>query len=1484
MAAATRIVRTFLPGSAAFVLLSVLLCLPTTAQDEGQNPPQPAFPLPIIQGIQGVPVPADAAANDGPPNLFATDRVAARRLKLAEDRIADGVYDEAVELLQAVLDAEEDSAAPVDDDSGTFQSLKRRALGLLSDLPADARRVYEIKYGVAARGRLEEAVKTGDWEAVEAVSRRFFHTAAGQEATYRLATRAQDRGEALHAALLYARLSKAGSEAFEPRLSLRATAAWMQAGMPEAARSTAEQFAKRTSGQAIEIGGTLRPETADPGQLLSWLAQNAAGADSQNPSWPIFGRDVDRTANIRPVTIANGLEWLHRFNAPTEWDSPQERARAAEISRGFDLLSQSARRRGDQLIQPAFHPIVAGDVVVLRTLRHIQAVDVATGKFLWHTERPHDRIYDHAIEQLGILTASEFEGDFGVMQMGAYFEELAWRNATTGLISTDGRYVYGIEGTGRPQSGGRISVIRGNRPVALGEDGFNTLYAYDLAAEGRIAWTAGGPPSQDTVTGQFFLGAPLPLGGRLYSLIEEDGVIRLVAMDPSAGEEERILWSQTLLAAERPLRDDSLRRISGLSPAFADGILVCPTGAGAVVAVDLSQQVLLWGYQYQRSNDMRLARVQFGIPQFPSSSNDEVDRWLDAIPRIADGHVFLTPRDSDELHCLDLDDGRRLWTQPRSGMLYVGAVYDGKAVMIGRRTVTALDVATGEMVWESPLGEGQPSGHGVASGDVYHLPLDTGKIATIHLSTGQILARSPLGDGIVPGNLLASQGRLLFQSATTLGSFCQADEQEAGRQEALPVDASPEALALRGEDRLHRGEAAAGLADLRRAVDQADLPRAKRLLVAAMLDGLRTDFAAYRQYEADLLELADDPRQRAQFLRLFADGLYDANDPLEAIAAYLRLADGTLPPFQHESVDQQWFVRADRIIRVRLAELDAAVSQEERPELDAILVQHADRLAEAGDTIGLERLASLFLDTPYGRQALQRLARLYQADQDSFRLEQTQLRLQGLTATGDAVVEAFDPPGDDPSEGAAAVAVFDRAYRGEFLPDEIKSGRDVPPVQNTFEVPVFGASPHGLAQWRFAIESSGQALVARDGAGRKQWKLNIASNEGEPAGAQVLSRAQIRFSGHLMAVVAGMRLIVVDLLSDPGRPSVLWSRDLTDRGYGQIDINRRMMGNPASPYIPIGFAGRELLLYQIGNTVTAADPATGDTLWKRHRMPYGCELTGDRDFIVLQPLGSLECLVLRAGDGEGVAARETGGPNTHVAWQETQLITWQQTEGGWELVCQDIARQRELWSGHFPKTARRMPLASGEIAILDVLSGQFQLVRPTDGQLLLQGTIHPDPLIDRFLVMRTAGRWLLFTRHARPGSRIRVEADRSRFPVDGLAYAFDDAGRRLWSSVIERQYLSTDQPPGLPFLFLTARHHQAGERSMQRGAVLDVRTGELLVERERAQEFMPFETAADSSTGVVSIRVPEGRFLLAPGEIALPPPRSDGPEGLRTSG
>ena len=125
----------------------------------------------------------------------------------------------------------------------------------------------------------------------------------------------------------------------------------------------------------------------------------------------------------------------------------------------------------------------------------------------------------------------------------------------------------------------------------------NILAAVDLAT-GEIQWEIGGARGDHKNrehAGTFFLGSGLPLESALYCLGEQDGEISLFKLEPATG---KTIWSQRLVTPLGRLPHFPLRRLAGDNPSYASGILICPTSAGVVAAVDPASRTLLWEYRY----------------------------------------------------------------------------------------------------------------------------------------------------------------------------------------------------------------------------------------------------------------------------------------------------------------------------------------------------------------------------------------------------------------------------------------------------------------------------------------------------------------------------------------------------------------------------------------------------------------------------------------------------------------------------------------------------------------------------------------------------------------------------------------------------------------------------------------------------------------------------------------------------------------------
>src|SRR6185295_14596258 len=172
--------------------------------------------------------------------ILPPDRTARRRLEQARELMQSGKPDfaESVKLLGTLLEGSEDYFFRPDPAKPVYHSLKSAAGRLIGEMPQEGQRVYELTYGATARRMLDDAAASGDISKISEVSRRFFYTEAGWEATVLVARYQLDHGSPLAAALSYQRLVgvPAAAKRMEPMLSLSLAACWARGGMPEKAK------------------------------------------------------------------------------------------------------------------------------------------------------------------------------------------------------------------------------------------------------------------------------------------------------------------------------------------------------------------------------------------------------------------------------------------------------------------------------------------------------------------------------------------------------------------------------------------------------------------------------------------------------------------------------------------------------------------------------------------------------------------------------------------------------------------------------------------------------------------------------------------------------------------------------------------------------------------------------------------------------------------------------------------------------------------------------------------------------------------------------------------------------------------------------------------------------------------------------------------------------------------------------------------------
>ncbi len=730
-------------------------------------PQQFAFREPGLPAADDPPVSAaPAAEKNAPPPVpsLRADAALVHKLAAARDCMKDEAWVEAAYLLQSLLDHPEDVLVAVKrsvqdgTESACWTGIRHEAERLLGEFPAAGREFYNARYAPRAKALLAEARQLGDMNRIAEIARRYPTTAAGAEALQLLAGHHLDRARYQLAAVCFGRLlARSDSGTMPAAVWFQAALAFQRAGDVDRARQAWDRLA------------ALAPVGIRLGERELNLAQLKRELES--------GKNSLAALALPQVEGYPGLE--SRWVRPTFHHSfTRTVMQAASQPEGRYVPSYSA-----------FHALPNGDRVLYRSHRGVHAIDPGTGKDAWET--PFAWSMDQMAAQQRFASVLE-DWVTGYFQYSAH---AMLENSVLGTLTSDGRRVFAVDDLALPpyRSNYRTPGRWRQEPnwpdfgAGLTEATYhNRLLALD-AATGKPLWEAGGytdDSDEGDLLGAYFLGPPLPIDGRLYGLVEKNSELSLVCLNASRGE---LLWKQPLAFAPTRLLLDPGRRLQASRPVFSQGVLVCPTTAGVVLAIDIATPGLLWAYPY------RTQSLTQTVPTYERRGRSGpaliIAEWKSPNAFVAGDRVIFTAADEGSIHCVSLRDGSLLWKQPRSGDdLWVAGLVAGKLVVVGKRGCRALDPVDGRQVWR--LLAGVPSGHGVARDHVYYLPLretvsEQGPaICAIDVDRGQILARIPVPPKDLPGNLVSFQGELLSQSATALTAYTRLQESPKEEKES----------------------------------------------------------------------------------------------------------------------------------------------------------------------------------------------------------------------------------------------------------------------------------------------------------------------------------------------------------------------------------------------------------------------------------------------------------------------------------------------------------------------------------------------------------------------------------------------------------------------------------------------------------------------------------------------------------------------------
>jgi outer membrane protein assembly factor BamB len=1456
--------------------------------------------------------PADGEELDRGVDL-PTDRQQERLLDRARRLVADSGWSDAATLLDEILGAEQDffvrSRPPRA--GGTWSSVKAEAARLIRSLPPAGRAAYELQFRARAERLLADAIAADDSTAIVAVARRWFATPAGQRAALLAAVEALESGQSLAATAWLDRLAD-GDATIAASVAFMRAYARDRAGDATAAAAILERGRAGGRGTA-RIAGREVAISFPQGRGLEWLRElgGIAGRPTGEAEWRQPRGDAGRNA----LAVASRPLLVPRYRVPL--------TRHPEESRRLDRIRRELADQG-MAQWPAAAPLTVGGTILAHAPLGLLAIDFLTGKRIWLQPGPRGGVD---------VTANE-----GRESLGRTFDDF-----TSGGISSDGRLVFAVEAypaafAGRPLPGDPFMPP----PREPSWRGGNTLSAYEIGAGGRLAWRlparhadgvgrTGGPAAGAIDSASWFTGAPLVAGDRLYVLVEQAAELRLDVLHAADG---RLIWSQPLAALDEEHaitgREAVGRRLGGATPALGDGVLVCPLGAGAVVAVDVSNRTFLWAYDYARSSEEadQAAALNGRLRGFPAGlrgaalADGQPRRqragWGDDAPIIAAGRVLLTPRDSDELHCLNLQDGGLLWKAPRASRLQVAGIVDGRVVVVARDSVEALDLDAGRPVWRRAFDPGvAPSGRGIITADRLFLPLDVPEVVEIALADGTIQGRSPARGGAVPGNLVAYRGEVVSLGVDAIDVFHQAAALEA-RIETAAREATPSATKAFWEAQLllEGGQVRAGLERLRdmgRSGGQRQPPDA---LVAALAFALGRDFAAAVPLWRDCLPAEGLTPATHAAMRVVIDGCLDAGNLPEAWAAWRELfrrgraaAAGPVA----DGGDPRCVVAETHWLRGRLDRLWRRADAPLRAEIDAALTAELAAATAAERT--LERLAAVAGPMPAGMAARERLVAALSATLDAAVDNDDASRMSAVrrdfllidlarwgdqrqrAAAHDAIAvlrRGLEPDGDARSTAAAAAwplgrVTVRRATAERTAADETRA-RLVPiridEVTDSF-VPGLAAACDAQQGRLLFVDQFGRRLgdpVTVNDNGR--FGIPIFDQTG--LGATALGRVVfVRSGGSITALdLAGRGNRRLWTTTDAGRMAARF------RGPGPViprnaavPLGMRIVepdaaaptaavwGRPVTGGLPV-FAGRSLAVL---------DPATGDVLWERHGLPAATDLLNDDDVVCVGTVDGRRSPVLSLVDGRILHHVDLPDRRRRLLESGSRVLAIAATDDPAagsisetvRLEVLDVVDRSTATLGEFAGAARACPFGPGLVAVVDP-SGGLAVIDVAARRIAFRVQLPAmPPSIDLLEVRPWEDRLLVCVgrraepeaaendRHAIAPLQQALIAGVAHQPMDFSVWAVDGgSGAALWAvpATVARHCLLAGQPAGLPVLVFARqiqRHHDR-ENTFLSVLCLDKRTGHAVLEDDRipAQPHLLFgcDVVGDPGRHQITVR------------------------------
>ena len=667
-----------------------------------------------------------------------------KTLETAREHMTEGQWEQAVPILQQLIDASGDTLVPME--TGRYWNTGSYCHLLISLLPASGLEAYRSRVDGQAREWFEAGQNTLDEALLKRVVDTAFNSSFGDDALWLLGELAFERGQFAHARQYWQLLVPSVAPAADDAEAAPADAvspAPVATGYltyPDSSLTDAEVLARLVLCSTFE-GDRERAEA----ELTVFQSRYP------DASGELAGRS-GRMAKLLGEMLVASRQWTITRTSGTDLcvpgGQPDRHGRPGGTPRTQELIWQRPLPR-NRFPGPtkrtllgvddhsSFFPLIHNNTVFTCDSDSIFAFDLETGRPKWPLDGDDDaRIFTNILER--------------PLNPHLPSAGIAWYT----MSLSEGR-LYARMGP---------PIMRRSRNEG---NAFSEIVGLDVShREGELVFHATSdvldPETESPeATSWSFEGTPLVSHGRVYVSARRGSPEDEVVVACFDADSSRLLWRRRVCASLKNA-SDRFNLIGQNMLTLGDGRLFLATGTGAIVALDAETGRLLWVVTYESSDEET-------VHELSDSRRHGLTPCV-----FHGGVVYVAPADSDLVYALDATAGQLVWRQQYPDrVLHIPGVVEGRLILSGQ-TVWAVDVHTGQPAWPGYRvgfadAAGQGYGRPVLSQDFLYWPTRD-EILRIDHRDGQIAERIRLREefGQSGGNLAIADGKLLIAQADRL--------------------------------------------------------------------------------------------------------------------------------------------------------------------------------------------------------------------------------------------------------------------------------------------------------------------------------------------------------------------------------------------------------------------------------------------------------------------------------------------------------------------------------------------------------------------------------------------------------------------------------------------------------------------------------------------------------------------------------------------